>query len=71
MGWAAVLLIWPMWLGLPGASLALIAVGGGLYTLGTIFFAMQALRFQNAIWHGFVLAASTCFFGAISLSVTA
>ena len=27
------------------------------------------MRFQNAIWHSFVLAASICFFAAISISL--
>ncbi len=71
MGWASVLLVWPMWHSLPGSALVLILVGGGLYTLGTVFFAMQSLRYQNAIWHSFVLAASTCFFAAVSLGISA
>lgn len=71
MGWASVLLIWPMWQTLPGSATALIVAGGGLYSLGTVFFAMDTLRFQNAIWHGFVLAASACFFGAVALGVSA
>lgn len=71
MGWASVLLIWPMWQTLPGVATALIFVGGGLYTLGTVFFSMRALRYQNAIWHGFVLAASSCFFGAVALGASA
>lgn len=71
MGWASVLLIWPMWQTLPGPSVALIAGGGALYTMGTVFYAAKALRFQNAIWHAFVLAASACFFGAVALGVSA
>ncbi|MEL6467582.1 MAG: hemolysin III family protein [Pseudomonadota bacterium] len=70
MGWASVLLIWPMWQSLPGASTALIVVGGGLYSVGTIFYARKTLRFQNAIWHVFVLAASACFFGAVAIGVS-
>jgi len=71
MGWASVLLIYPMWRTLPGTTLVLIVVGGGLYTLGTVFYAMPKLRFQNAIWHGFVLAASACFFGAVAVGLSA
>ncbi|WP_299283683.1 hemolysin III family protein [uncultured Tateyamaria sp.] len=71
MGWASVLLIWPMWQALPASAVALIAAGGLLYTMGTVFFARDSLRFQNAIWHSFVLAASACFFGAVSLGVSA
>lgn len=70
LGWASLLLIYPMWQTLPGPALLLIGAGGVLYTIGTVFFAMRALRFQNAIWHSFVLAASACFFGAISLAVS-
>lgn len=69
MGWLSVLLIWPMWHHLPGATLALIGVGGITYSLGTIIFAHPGMRFQNAIWHGFVLAASICFFAAIAISL--
>ncbi|MEL7099916.1 MAG: hemolysin III family protein [Pseudomonadota bacterium] len=71
MGWAAVLLIWPMWTSLGPWAVALIGLGGGLYTLGAVFFAMRAFAFQNAIWHGFVVAAGSCFFAAVALSVTA
>ena len=71
LGWASVLLIWPMWQTLPGAAVALIATGGLLYTVGTVFFAMMALRVQIAIWLSFVLAASTCFFCAVSVGVSA
>ena len=39
--------------------------GGVLYTLGVIFHAWQRLRFQNAIWHGFVLSAASCHFAAV------
>ena len=39
------------------AVLILLAVGGGLYSVGIIFHAFDALPFQNAIWHGFVLIA--------------
>ncbi len=39
--------------------------GGALYTLGTAFYAWKSLPFQNAIWHGFVLAAAICHFVAI------
>jgi hemolysin III len=69
MGWLSVLLIWPMWNALPRAALALIAIGGLNYTLGTIVYAHPGMQFQNAIWHVFVLAASICFFAAIALSL--
>jgi len=64
-----VLLVWPMWQNLPTTALTLIGIGGLIYTLGTIVFAHPGMRFQNAIWHSFVLAASICFFAAISISL--
>ena len=39
--------------------------GGVLYTLGVIFHAWQRLRFQNAIWHGFVLCGAACHYTAV------
>jgi len=69
MGWLSVLLIWPMWNTLPGTAMLLIGVGGLTYSLGTIVYAHPGMPFQNAIWHGFVLAASICFFAAIAISI--
>lgn len=70
MGWACLLLAGPILYTLPVSASGLIAAGGLLYTLGTVFFVSKR-PFQNAIWHGFVLSASACFFAAIALSVTA
>jgi hemolysin III len=71
MGWLSVLLIWPMWQHLPGAALCLIMGGGMIYSLGTIVYAHPGMRFQNAVWHVFVLIASISLFAAIALSVQA
>ena len=71
MGWASLLLIWPMTQALPPAAVGLIIGGGALYTLGTLTYRFPQMRYQNAVWHGFVLAASTCFFAAVSVGVSA
>lgn len=71
MGWASLLLIWPMTQHLPPLAVGLIIGGGVLYTLGTLVYRYPEMRYQNAVWHSFVLAASTCFFGAVSLGVSA
>lgn len=68
LGWLAVLLVWPMAQTLPPVAAMLAVAGGFLYTAGVIFFTWESLRFSNAIWHGFVLAASGCFFAAITLA---
>ena len=67
MGWMSVVLFWSSWTDLP---IGYITAGGLLYTVGVVFYAAKGMRFSNAIWHGFVIAASACFFVAISLSVT-
>lgn len=69
LGWLSVFLIWSLFPLLPMSASVLIAVGGLLYSTGVIFFNWEKLRFSLAIWHGFVLAASVCFFTAISMGV--
>jgi hemolysin III len=70
MGWLSVALVWPMIQTLPTGAIALVVAGGLLYSAGVIFFVSESLRFSKAIWHGFVLAASVCFFIAIALGIT-
>lgn len=67
LGWAGAALVWPDPAGAPlaGATLALMAAGGALYTVGVGFFVAQRLRFHNAVWHGFVLVATLAFLGAV------
>lgn len=50
---------------LPSVSLWLLLTGGILYSLGTLFHLWERLRFQNAIWHGFVLLAAGCHYSAV------
>lgn len=69
LGWACLILMPLMLDVLPPSSLWLLVVGGLLYTAGTYVFSRENLPFQNAIWHGFVLAASTCFFISIALTL--
>jgi hemolysin III len=52
---------------LPGITLFLIAAGGVLYSVGVPFYLWERLKYQNAIWHGFVVAAAACHFLAIAL----
>ena len=66
MGWMSIILVWSSWSELP---LGFIIAGGLLYTVGVIFHATEKIKFATAIWHGFVIAASACFFAAIALLV--
>ncbi|GGL70365.1 PAQR family membrane homeostasis protein TrhA [Wenxinia marina] len=69
LGWLSVALIWPLAQVAPLATVILIAVGGILYTSGVVFFLWEKLKYCQAIWHGFVLTASSCFFTAIALGL--
>lgn len=71
LGWMAVVLFWPMVLALPRLSVACIVGGGLLYSAGVPFLYIERHRFGIAIWHSFVLAASTLFFLAIALGLIA
>jgi hemolysin III len=65
MGWSGMMLYDAVVNALPSMALWLVVAGGALYTLGVIFHAWQRLRFQNAIWHGFVLAGAACHYTAV------
>ena len=43
----------------------MVSAGGVIYSLGVIFHAWERLRFQNAIWHGFVLLAAAVHYIAV------
>ena len=65
LGWSGVVFYEPIAAALPSLSLWLLAAGGILYSTGVIFHVWQNLRFQNAIWHGFVLVAACCHYSAV------
>jgi hemolysin III len=69
LGWSGVLIYQPVAQTLPALSIWLIVAGGGLYSTGVIFHGWRNLRFQNAIWHGFVLIAAACHYTAILYAV--
>jgi len=62
MGWIAVLIIKPLMDTLPLPGLIWLAIGGVLYTLGTVFYLWRIMPFNHAVWHLFVLAATFCHF---------
>lgn len=69
MGWMGVFLTWSIF-ELSTLAGCLSVTGGLLYTAGVLFFNWESLKFSMAIWHGFVVAASACYFAAIYLVVT-
>ena len=69
MGWLALLAIKPMLLAVPLSGILWLVAGGVLYTLGVVFFAWNKIPYNHAIWHGFVLAGSTCHYFAVLCAV--
>jgi hemolysin III len=65
MGWSGFIAYDALATSLSPPVLALIAVGGALYTFGVIFHSWERLRFQNAIWHGFVVLGAACHYAAV------
>jgi len=62
MGWIVAFAIKPLMATLPAPGLVWLLLGGGLYTLGTIFYLWRIMPFHHAVWHLFVLAATVCHF---------
>jgi len=71
MGWVAVLAIFPLIEALQGAGTMWLVLGGGLYTLGCVFYLWTSLRYSHMIWHLFVLAGTICHFFCILWHVMA
>lgn len=64
-GWAIIAAFGSLVPTISAGALALLVIGGCLYTVGVIFHLWERLPYHNAIWHTFVLAASVCHFAAI------
>jgi hemolysin III len=65
MGWSGIIAYNAGLSSLPQLALWFIVAGGLLYSFGVIFHAWRQLRFQNAIWHGFVLLGAACHYTAV------
>jgi hemolysin III len=65
LGWSGLIAYDTLVTALPHSTLALLAAGGALYSIGVVFHAWRSLRFQNAVWHAFVLAAALCHYLAV------
>jgi hemolysin III len=70
MGWLALIALKPLVAALPRAGFAWLLAGGLFYTVGIVFYVLDArLRHAHGIWHLFVLAGSICHYLAILLYV--
>lgn len=69
MGWMVIFVLNPIVAKIETAGLVLLILGGVLYTIGTIFYVWRTFHFHHAVWHLFVLAASTLHFFSILMYV--
>jgi hemolysin III len=65
MGWSGLIAYDAGISSLPQLALWFIVAGGLLYSFGVIFHAWRRLRFQNVIWHCFVLLGAACHYTAV------
>jgi hemolysin III len=65
LGWSGLVAFKPITTELPASAPMLLITGGVLYSVGVIFHLWHRLRFQNALWHVFVLLAAACHYAAV------
>lgn len=65
IGWSGMAVAQSLLETLPATTLWLIVAGGVVYSGGVVFFVWQGLRFQSAVWHGFVVVAAGLHLAAV------
>lgn len=65
LGWIGLVALGPFLEAFDGATLILLVTGGALYSVGVVFHIWKSLPYQNAIWHGFVLAGASVHYVAV------
>jgi len=65
LGWSGLLAYDLVFSPLAPTTLGLIVAAGALYSVGVVFHLWDNLRFQNAIWHAFVMIAAGLQFAAV------
>ena len=69
LGWLVLVAIKPMIDGMGWTALLLLAIGGVIYSTGTVFYLMQRLKFRRAIWHGHVIGGASLHYAAVLVGV--
>ena len=62
MGWLIIFRMKPLMHTVAPGGIVFLVLGGIVYTLGIIFFAMPKLRYMHSVWHFFVLGGSILHF---------
>jgi hemolysin III len=65
IGWSGVLVFQTLAAALPPVTLWLLVAGGVTYSAGIVFHVWERLKFQNVLWHVFVVAGSILHLWAI------
>ena len=65
IGWSGVLVLQTLAAVLPPPSFWLVIAGGITYSVGIVFHLWDRLKFQNVLWHVFVVAGSICHLWAV------
>lgn len=65
IGWSGIIVFQTLAAHLPATTLWLIVAGGITYSLGILFHLWERLKFQNALWHGFVVVGASLHLWAI------
>jgi len=65
IGWSGAAIFSTLLATLPASTLWLIVAGGIAYSSGVIFYIWHDLKFQNAVWHGFVVTGATLHLAAV------
>ena len=65
MGWLIIIAIKPLVAALPFEGLMWLLAGGLSYTVGAVFFLLNKMPYNHAIFHVFVVAGSACHFVAV------
>lgn len=69
LAWVAVIATQPLMASLTPLTMALVVIGGLLYSGGVVFYRWHSLKYQNVIWHVFVVAAAACHYAAITTAM--
>ncbi len=66
MGWTVLTIATPLIERLPQTGVVWLLAGGIAYTVGVAFFLLDwRIRYAHAVWHGFVVAGTSCHFVAV------
>jgi hemolysin III len=65
IGWSGVFVFQSLGQALPASTLWLLLAGGVTYSAGIVFHLWEKLRFQNALWHVFVVAGASLHLWAV------